>query len=275
MATHPPLTDPIATALARLFDDAQADHRRDPAHWQIEQLIDQAGLRAGDPARQSQKPVGKFKRVWGTLSWSLSNDQASGEKLVASLISTVQGCGGFRSSSSNYCGAEAITNLAEAFKVEGWELTIDGQLKPRVLDGLTGKALTAALRSYADRARRGALDNPLLTGTAKDLLEATAGHVIEQKFGRAPEVTNFPTLLAQAFMAIDLAIPNGPATNGKPEQQRAERAAYDLACAINGLRNKQGTGHGRPWLSIVTDAQARFAIESMGNIASLMLASLP
>ncbi|MET4677729.1 MULTISPECIES: abortive infection family protein [unclassified Luteibacter] len=127
-------------------------------------------------------------------------------------------------------------------------------MQPRLLDGLTGKALTAALRTYADRARRGALDNPLLTGTAKDLLEATAGHVIEQKFGRPPQVTNFPTLLAQAFMAIDLAIPDGPPTNGKPELQRTERAAYELACAINGLRNKQGTGHGRPWLSVVTDA---------------------
>lgn len=274
MATNPPLTDPIASALARLVDDAQTE-RRDPAHWEIEQRIDQAGLRDGDPGRQSAKPIGKFKRVWGTLSWSLSNNTAGGEKLVASLISTIQGCGGFRPTSSNYCGADAISNLAAAFEVEGWELTNDGVLQPRVLDGLTGKALTAALKSYADRARRGALDNPLLTGTAKDLLEATAGHVIEQKFGRPPQVTNFPTLLAQAFMAIDLAIPDGPATNGKPELQRAERAAYELACAINALRNKQGTGHGRPWLSVVTDAQARFAIESMGNIASLMLSSLP
>jgi hypothetical protein len=274
MATNPPLTDPIASALARLVDDAQTE-RRDPAHWEIEQRIDQAGLRDGDPGRQSAKPVGKFKRVWGTLSWSLSNNTAGGEKLVASLISTIQGCGGFRPTSSNYCGADAISNLAAAFEVEGWELTNDGILQPRVLDGLTGKALTAALKTYADRARRGALDNPLLTGTAKDLLEATAGHVLEQKFGEKPKVTNFPTLLAQAFMAIELAIPSGPATNGTAEQQRAERAAYELACAINGLRNKQGTGHGHPWLSTVTDAQARFAIESMGNIASLMLSSLP
>jgi hypothetical protein len=274
MATSPPLTDPIATALARLIGDTQTE-RRDPAHWEIEQRIDQAGLRDGDPTRQSQKPVGKFKRVWGTLSWALSNNLAGGEKLVASLIFTAQGCGGFRPTSSNYCGAEAINNLAAAFEVEGWELTSDGVLQPRVLDGLSGKAMTAALKSYADRARRGSLDNPLLTGTAKDLLEATAGHVIEQKFGRSPEVKNFPTLLAQAFMAIDFAIPNGPAAHGPPERQRTERAAYELACAINGLRNKQGTGHGRPWLSTVTDAQARFAIESMGNIASLMLSSLP
>lgn len=273
MAINPPLTDPIATALARLIDDAQTE-RRDPAHWEIEQRIDQAGLRDGDPSRQNPRPVGKFKRVWGTLSWSLSNNPSNGEQLVASLISTVQGCGGFRPTSANYCGAEAISNLTAAFEVEGWELTSDGVLQPRILDGLTGRALTVALKSYADRARRGALDNPLLTGTAKDLVEATASHVIDQMLGAAPKITNFPTLLAQAFMAVGFAIPNGPATNGTSEQQRAERAAYELACAINGLRNKQGTGHGHPWISTVTDAQARFAIESMGNIASLMLSAL-
>jgi hypothetical protein len=131
------------------------------------------------------------------------------------------------------------------------------------------------LRSYADRARRGALDNPLLTGTAKDLLEATAAHVIEEVLGVASRVTNFPTLLAQAFVAVGFAIPNGPASRGSSEQQRIELATFELACAINALRNKQGTGHGHPWLSSVTDAQARFAIESMGNIASFLLATIP
>lgn len=62
MASNPPLTDPIATALARLVDDAQSE-RRDPGHWEIEQRIDQAGLKAGDPKRVHGQPVGKYKRV--------------------------------------------------------------------------------------------------------------------------------------------------------------------------------------------------------------------
>lgn len=53
-----------------------------------------------------------------------------------------------------------------------------------------------------------------------------------------------------------------------------ERAAYELGCALNALRNKEGTGHGRPWVGNLTPGQAKFSVESMGNIASLMLDAL-
>ena len=89
-----------------------------------------------------------------------------------------------------------------------------------------------------------------------------------------PSTSNFPTLLGQAFTALGLATPTDPVVAGEPIQKRMERAAYELGCALNALRNKEGTGHGRPWISSVTSSQARFSIESMGNIASLMLEAL-
>ena len=272
MTQRPPLTDPIAAALARLFADQI--ERRDPSHWDIGQKINQAKLSAADPGQQTEKPVGKFKRVSSTLSWAISNDMVAGQTLVDLLITLVRGSGGFRPQSPNYCGEDSVNNLVAAFDTEGWDLGLDGVLRPKVLGDMSGIELTAALRSYAERARHGALDNPLLTGTAKDFLEATAKHVLVEKTSQAPGFDNFPTVLAQAFMAIGLAVPNAP-TSRPLETQRVEVAAYELACAINGLRNKQGTGHGRPWVSTVTDHQARFAIESMGNIAFMLLAALP
>ena len=273
MANRPPLTDSIIVAVSQLIDDSQSD-RRDPAHSDIEFQIDNAGLASADPSRISTKPVGKSKRVRGVLSWALSNNPAAGEKLVASLVATVQGHGGFRNTSSNYCGAEAIANLVSAFSIEGWDLLTNGTLQPKVLDSLSGKELTAALRTYADRARRGALDGPLLAGTAKDLLEATAAHVLVQKWGIYPNTSNFPTLLGQAFTALGLATPSDTAASNEPVHKRMERAAYELGCALNALRNKQGTGHGRPWVSSITSSQASFSVESMGNIAMLMLDAL-
>jgi Abortive infection C-terminus len=274
MSQHPPLTDPIAVALSRLVDDSRTKDKRAPSHWDVGLRIEQAGLASADPGKGS-KPIGKSKRVAAVLSWAIENNLSAGGALVGSLIGLVKGCGGFRPGSENHCGEDTIDNLIGAFGAEGWDLARDGTLQPRVLDALNGRELTAALRSYADRARRGALDSPLLTGTAKDLLEATAAHVLEQKTSTRPTITNFPTLLAQAFMVLQFAIPGGPDTGTAPERQRVERAAYDLACALNGLRNKQGTGHGRPWISTVSDAEARFAIVSMGNIASLLLSPLP
>lgn len=272
MAHRPPLTDSIVIAIARLVDDAQTE-TREPSHSDIEFQIDRAGLASADPARQG-RPVGKSKRVRGTLSWALSNNLGAGEALVAGLIATVRGYGGFRAGASNYCGSEAIENLRAGFAAEGWDLGSDGSLQPRVLDSLSGKALTAALRTYVERARMGSLDDPLVAGTAKDLLEATAAHALVQKWGSYSATSNFPTLLGQAFSALGLATPMDPVVSGEPVQRRMERGAYELGCALNALRNRQGTGHGRPWESTVTHSQARFAIESMGNIAALMLDAL-
>lgn len=49
---------------------------------------------------------------------------------------------------------------------------------------------------------------------------------------------------------------------------------YELACAINRLRNKQGTGHGRPWVPDLTNEEARSGIEFIGIISERMLMEL-
>jgi hypothetical protein len=51
-------------------------------------------------------------------------------------------------------------------------------------------------------------------------------------------------------------------------------ALYDLACAVNRLRNRQGTGHGRPFEPTVTQAQARTAVQSMGLVVARLLDAL-
>jgi Abortive infection C-terminus len=272
MANRPPLNDSIIVALACLVDDSQTE-TREPSHSDIEFQIERSELSVADPAKQG-RPVGKAKRVRAVLSWALDNSPSSGEAFVANLISTVRGYGGFRAASANYCGEEAIINLADAFFSEGWELLSDGTLQPRVLDSLKGVELTKALEAYASRARKGALDSPLLAGTAKDLLEATAAHVLVECWGTYPSTSNFPTLLGQAFTALGLATPTDTVVSGEPTNKRMERASYELACALNALRNREGTGHGRPWIGNLSGAQANFAIEAMGNIAMLMLDAL-
>jgi hypothetical protein len=157
------------------------------------------------------------------------------------------------------------------FSSEGYELTLDGELRPIVLDNLSGVTLTEALKKYVRRAKLGAGDAALMTGTGKDLLEATAAHILQQHYGYYSLTSNFPTLLGQAFVALGLATSQGVAIPGEPPQVRIERALYELACGVNQLRNQQGTGHGRPWLPTVSDAEARMATELMGIIAERLL----
>jgi hypothetical protein len=263
-----PLSDAIVIAVSRLVDDAKST--REPSHSDLEFQIQRVGLDLVDPKANGQV-LGKAKRIRATLSWALENDENAGGILVANLISHIKGCGGFRRTSPNYVGADAISDAAAAFNAEGYELTEDGELKPQVLANLSGVELTNALDAYVRRAKRGASDAALVTGTGKDLLEATAAHILSERWGAAFSNANFPMLLGQTFAALGLATPAEKMQAGEPPQKRLERAMYDIACAVNHLRNKEGTGHGRPWVPSVTDAEAKMAVEIMGVIAERML----
>jgi hypothetical protein len=267
-----PLSDTIIVAVARLVDDSQSE-TREPSHSDIEFQINRAGLTAGDPKSQGQV-VGKAKRVRATLNWALENNLEAGGMLVAGLISHIKGCGGFRETSPNYVGSEVFKDAVDAFKSDGYELTTGGELRSIFLENLSGAPLTAALEAYIRRAKRGATDAALVTGTGKDLLEATAAHILVERWGSYSSSNNFPTLLGQAFVALGLATPQDQPQTGEAPQRRLERSLYEVGCSVNQLRNKEGTGHGRPWLSSVTDDEAKVAIEIMGVIAEKLLGLL-
>lgn len=267
-----PLSDEIVIAIARLVDDAQVE-TREPSHSDIEFQIRRSGLEKADPKYQG-RIVGKAKRIRAVLSWALENDLNAGEKFVYYLISTIRGMGGFRSTSLNYVGEEAINNAIQAFKAEGFTLSFDGELRPIVLENFSNKEMEDVLYTYVNRAKRGVEDAALLTGTGKDLLEAVAGHVLVNKWGTYPTTANFPTLLGQTFTALELATSNNPVVKNEPAKHRMERALYELACSVNNLRNKEGTGHGRPFASSLTEDEARVAIESIGMISEYLLAVL-
>jgi hypothetical protein len=119
------------------------------------------------------------------------------------------------------------------------------------------------------RAKRGVADAALLAGTGKDLLEATAAHLVVERCGYDPGEANFPTLLEWAFLSVEMVTTK--VLPGEPANKRFERALYEAGCALNKLRNKEGTGHGRPWLSSVSDAEAQTASEVMGCVAERLL----
>ncbi len=272
MKHRPPLNDSIAFALARLVDDAQKD-RRDPSHSDIEFCISQWKLIQGDPNSQGQT-MGKAKRVRAVLSWAIEHSFEEGRGFVGQLIAMVQSYGGFRAGSPNHVGDEAIISLREAMASEGFVLTSDGELQPAALDAMSGAELTEALGAYVRRAQKGAEDAALLVGTGKDLLEAISAHVLCECWGQNSAQPNFPMLLGQAFVALDLKTPAQSPVSGEPPQHRLHRALYDAACAVNTLRNKQGTGHGRPWLPSVTPEEARHATQVMGVVGELLLRTL-
>jgi hypothetical protein len=267
-----PIADAITVAIARLVDDAQSG-TREPSHSDIDFQINRTGLSPGDPKSQGQT-VGKAKRVRAVLYWGVEHRPDKAEEFAAALISLVRGKGGFRAGSSNFVGAEAILDAREAFRSEGYVLSDEGELYPSTLDNLAGINMTTALEVYVRRAQRGSEDGALLVGTGKDLLEATAAHVITEKYGTYSHQAHFPTLLGQAFTVLGLATPQSPSQPGESPQRRVERALYEAGCAINTMRNKTGTGHGRPFVSNLSDDEARSAVQLIGIISGLLLRTL-
>ena len=272
MPQSAPISDAIIVAVAALIDDSRQEGWRDLSHWDLEDCINRASLTVADP-KQKGSPVGKAKRIRQVLTWAHENNPSAGELLVSNLLSVIKGHGGFRPESQNYVGKEAFENAVSTFRAEGYALGSDGNLIPIMLDNLSETELNTALDNYVRRAQRGALDAALVTGTDKDLLEAVAKHVLVKKWGSFPE-TNFPGLLGQAFVALGLATPQDPKKQNEPAHKDMERALFSLGCSINTLRNKEGSGHGRPFPPSVSDSQAKTAVESMGLIAGYLLAHL-
>lgn len=270
-----PLTEEICIALSQLIDDSQSENRRDPSHSDLGFIIENSGLSNIDP-RNNGRSVGKSKRLREVLFWSFENDMKKGEKLAKSVISIVKASGGFRPESINYTGKEEIKNLAQALKSTGYVLATNGEIQPIILENLSDKAMSQALHSYIRRAKQGIEDAALVTGTGKDLMEAVSAHIILQKMGNYPTQANFPTLLGQAFTMVGATTSYSNKNNGEVETpiQKFEKALYELACSVNKLRNKEGTGHGRPFLSTLTKQESIAAIESIGIVAEYLLNKL-
>lgn len=269
-----PVTDTIAHALMQLVDDSNNNGAyREPSHADIEFHVNQAGLGQHDPKQQGQL-IGKAKRVRAVLYAAMDSNPAAASRFAAGLLAKVRACGGFRDSSPNFVGREAIDNATAAFDAEGFVLGEDGSLSPKLLTSLRGVQLTDALAAYARRAQKGAQDAALVAGTGKDLLEATAAHALETLQGRYPTGANFQGLLGMAFVALELAVPEIPEQPGEPPVKAMERGMFNCALGVNRLRNKQGTGHGRPWLPTLSDEEVNAAIEIVGTVSAYMLAKL-
>jgi hypothetical protein len=131
MAPSSPLTDTIAISVSELV---QAE--RPPTHDQLDRLFSRTGLASADPKREGGGPVGKLKRVRAVLTYAIDAKPDAGSQLVSLLVDAVRAGGGFRPTSPNFVGEQAVRDVQDAFRSEGYELDSDGVLRPALLDNL-------------------------------------------------------------------------------------------------------------------------------------------
>ncbi|MEA2360035.1 MAG: hypothetical protein QOI62_3295 [Solirubrobacteraceae bacterium] len=261
------ITVPMAGALAELFPPESPI-----SHYVLDRSFERFQLREFDPRRLDPN-AGKIKRVREVLTEAAQQDSARGGQLLLHLIDLLKGAGEFPRLAQN----GALSSLRDALRSAGFSIADDGTVAPLSLDGLSGRELTTALQVYVERARRGDADAPLVAGTAKDLAEATARHVLVERGGSYSESMGFQGTLHNAFAAIGLT-PVGPSEwreilkhlNSDPAQ-RLHQCVYLTALAANKLRQAEGTGHGRPQDAKLSNHDARMAAEVAALTSGAML----
>ncbi|EOD68007.1 hypothetical protein H480_13573 [Amycolatopsis vancoresmycina DSM 44592] len=251
-----------------------------PSHDELDRAFERAGLTEGDPRRSSTDPIGKAKRVRAVFIYAADHVPQSGLALAQHLVALCRVKNEFDTDSASCPGLDKIEALRRSFESLGYSLDNTGALRPLVIDNLSGTKLTDALQSYVRRANASPDDAPLQIGNGKDLDEATARHVLEQKIGAYSQNGNFPFTLAQAFLQLGLepAHQNTAKTLDGDPHKAVQQCLYQLACAVNKLRNEVGTGHGRPSApsrtTPLTSAEARLVARATALVSGMLLDSL-
>ncbi len=253
-----------------------------PSHDQLDQAIVRTGLTAGDPAPGGRTrhgpPLGKTKRIRQVLVYATDHEPAAGLTLAQQIVALLRADGAFTPALESYAGLQKIARLSEAFTRIGFTLDPNGALQPVVIDNLAGTQLTEALLAYVNRINLNPDDAPLQIGTGKELDEAAARHVLEERTGSYPvagHAGSFPVTLAGAFTAVGFAVPPQVRLDNDPHRQ-VQQCLFLLGTAVNRLRNEAGTGHGRPSHpgSVVRPAEARLVARATALIAGALLDEL-
>ncbi|WP_155726851.1 hypothetical protein [Mycobacterium avium] len=202
----------LGAVLGAFFDDGLG-----PSHDQLDQAFLRHGLADGDPApggRTSQgATLGKTKRIRRVFVYATDRRVSAGLPLAKEIVALLRAEGAFSSSLPGYAGEQKISRLTSAFKGFGMTLAEGGELRPTVIDNLAGTDLTEALRMYVQRINLNPDDAPLQVGTGKELDEAVARHVLEERTGSYPvggSAGSFPVTLASAFATLGFAVGSVP-----------------------------------------------------------------
>ncbi|MFI2664125.1 abortive infection family protein [Micromonospora carbonacea] len=121
--------------------------------------------------------------------------------------------------------------------------------RPEALDRSAWEAIQDQFQRL--RAAAAANDRPLVVGSAKDLVEATARVVLDARGRPAGSGEEYDKVLGDAHRAIEYQV--GPGVSADDAVRRAASSARKLATQLRDLRNTYGTGHGRSALPVLED----------------------
>jgi hypothetical protein len=268
----------LGSALGAFFERDSDDRWPGPSHDELDVAASRTKLDRFDPRRESTQ-IGKMKRIRQILVAATDNDPPAGIAFAKQVIALLRSDGAFTTPRKDGTTPAKVDALRRALDTLGYTIDSTGAIRNKVIDNLTGAAMTDALQSYVRRMNLNPDDPELQLGTAKDLDEATARHVLTERTGSYPvggQAGSYPVTLANAFTAVGFAVA-GQVTLDPDAHRAVQQCLFLLSTAVNRLRNVAGTGHGRPKLggsAPLTASEARLVSRASALVAGALLDEL-
>lgn len=226
----------VAFALRRLMERWQY-----PTHAGLDDIFRRRGIEAPRyPA--SGEEVAKTRRLRDAFDQAAERSENTVKWLINDVVDEMRFQNLFAHPGEERL--ELIENLRRELAAVGATLTPEG----RIERGYLGPEIFAGDRPTVDRLQaklRGSdLDPGAILGTAKDLLEATAKHLLRE---HAPDAqpADMPAVVTQAMRAAGLS-PRAPEIDGPGGSSVAEirQQVVKTAGIVAHYRNRGGDGHG-------------------------------
>ena len=266
----PEVSGEVGGALARFFHGGDG-----PSHAALDSAFARSGCADADPAptpvRERARALGrqstnKEQRVNSVFSEAVRRGRA--RDLAEALLELL------RLGSTDFTAPGALP-LRRALDRCGFRLTEAGYLELSGLAGVQSHADRPSIEDQLNRLRRAQDDPGLMLGTAKEMLESTAKHVLEELGSPAAGSTDFSQLLYLARERLGIRPEDIAVTS--PETEAVKKilgAAGTIAEQVNNLRNREGTGHGRTLPSGVSESVAFLVVREACSIVELMFSTL-
>lgn len=238
-----PWIDDVALALRRLMDESQH-----PTHSELDD-VRLLGMKIPQDKADGEKMT-KPQRLRAAFDLADAHSETAVKQLVVLIVTEMRVQSVFDHASVRRAGL--IEDLRRALAGAGAILHSDGTITA----GNVGPEVSTGGRATIDRLqsqlRSGNLDAGAVLGTAKDLLEATAKHLLHEHDPTA-RPSDMPAIVTQAMRAADLSTRPGEIGGPDPRAVAEIRGLIVKSAEIVARqRNEGGDGHGHLELSAVT-----------------------
>lgn len=239
---------------------------------QIDSIFQAAGLQPAQIDSQLQISGARRTRVeeyYAGVNWARTDDARKVLQVVSLALSQSYLSEAAKGELRELCTKEGlvvdghIVRLGEALGVD-WFLAADGRFDRPLFS------------RYCERIQQSVVSDPAAAvGSAKELVEAVARHVLEQR-GKPAQRDDFPQLLKAAIKELGLAVEDIPeATKGAEAIKRILAAFGQIVAGMAELRNLYGTGHGRPGSTrAIAPRHAKLAVGAAVTLATFLLETL-